>query len=180
MDNRKYGIEVFSSQIHITDMSGKGNGEIVCTGNEFNTLKSIIELIKPRNSENPNGVESNKVTIKNGPNDYDSINVGRIESFIENSNNGVDDEIEITQFTIEGDPIVTTVRFNAIDGTFELIKDNTQDKFGKPEIIKKEYDSSYKAEFAEAKPNKELNKQYYKFSLISENNTEEVICTFSY
>lgn len=178
LDNRKYGIEIFSSQIHITDMSGKG--EIVCTDDEFNTLKSIIELIKPRNSENPNGVESNKVTIKNGPNDYDSINVGRIESFIENSNNGVEDEIEITQFTIEGDPIVTTVRFNAIDGTFELIKDNTQDKFGKPEIIKKEYNSSYKAELAEAKPNKELNKQYYKFSLISENNTEEVICTFSY
>ena len=179
LDNRKYGIEIFSSQIHITDMSGQ-KGEIVCTGDEFNALKRIIELVKPRNIEKPNGIESNKVTIKNGPKDYDSINVGRIKSFIENCNNGIDDEIEITQYTIEGDPIVTTVRFKAINGTFEITRDTTQDKLGKPEIIKKEYDSSYKAVFEEAKPNKELNRQYYKFSLISENNTERVICTFSY
>ena len=45
-DNRKYGIEVFSSQIHITDMSGKSKGEIVCTGEEFNTLKMIVDKAK--------------------------------------------------------------------------------------------------------------------------------------
>ena len=100
-------------------------------------------------SVNITTIESNKVIIKNGPNDYDSINVGRIESFIDNSNKGVDDEIEVTQYTIEGDPIISTVKFNAIDGTFEIIKDNTQDKFGKPEIIKKEYYSSYKAKLEE-------------------------------
>ena len=79
LDNRKYGIEVFSSQIHITDMSGQ-KGEIVCTGDDFNTLKRIIELVKPRNIEKSVDIESNKATIKNGPKDYDSINVGRIKS----------------------------------------------------------------------------------------------------
>ena len=44
-DNRKYGIEIFSSQIHITDMSGKGKGEIVCTGDDFYLLKPIIDKI---------------------------------------------------------------------------------------------------------------------------------------
>ena len=50
LDNRKYGIEIFSSQIHITDMSGKGKGEIVCTEDDFNQLKNIIDNIKPRTS----------------------------------------------------------------------------------------------------------------------------------
>ena len=49
LDNRKYGIEVFSSQIHITDMSGQ-KGEIVCTEDDFNQLKNIIDNIKPRTS----------------------------------------------------------------------------------------------------------------------------------
>lgn len=124
-------------------------------------------------------IESNKITIKNGKNDYDSINVGRIESFIENSKNGNDDEIEVTQYTIEGDPVITTVRYNGIDGTFKTIRDTTQDKFGTPEIIKKEYDNSYKAVLEEAKPNNEVKNQYYKFSIVND-NSEEVICIFNY
>ena len=47
-DNRKYGIEVYSSQIHIIDMSGKGIGELVCTGEDFEALKAIMEKVKPR------------------------------------------------------------------------------------------------------------------------------------
>ncbi len=51
IDNRKYGLEVFSSQIHITDMNGWGKGEIVCTGEDFEQLKNIVEKIKPRNQD---------------------------------------------------------------------------------------------------------------------------------
>ncbi len=131
-------------------------------------------------SRNVTTIESNKIIIKNGPNDYDSINVKRIESFIENSNNGVDDEIEVTQYTIEGDPIITTVRFNAIDRTFELMKDNTQDKFGKPEIIKKEYDSSYKAKLGgNALVEDGKSRTYYAFQLVNDEDVVD-ICLFSY
>ena len=131
-------------------------------------------------SGNSGTIESNKITIRNGKNDYDSINVGRIESFIENSKNGNDDEIEVTQYTIEGDPIITTVRYNGTDGTFEIIKDTTQDKFGTLDIIKKEYDNSYKAVLSvEALAQEETEISYYSFQLVSEKETVD-ICTFGY
>ena len=124
--------------------------------------------------------ESNKITIKNGINDYDSINVGRIESFIDNSTNGVDDEIEVTHYTIEGDPIITTVRFNAIDGTFETTKDTTKDKFGKPEVIKKEYDSSYKAKLGGNTIVEDgKSRTYYTFQVVNDEDVVD-ICAFSY
>ncbi|MBQ9313726.1 MAG: DUF4362 domain-containing protein [Clostridia bacterium] len=125
-------------------------------------------------------MESNKITIKNGKNDYDSINVGRIESFIENSKNGNDDEIEVTQYTIEGDPIITTVRYNGTDGTFQTIRDTTQDKFGAPEIIKKEYDNSYRAVLSGEVLSKDgAERSYYAFQLVSEEETVD-ICMFNY
>ena len=131
-------------------------------------------------SGNVTAFESNKITITNGKNDYDSINVGRLESFIENFKNGIDDEIEVTQYTIEGDPVITTVRYNGSDGTFETIRDTTQDKFGAPEIIKKEYDNSYKAVLSnEVLAQGNAERSYYAFQLVSEKETVD-ICMFSY
>lgn len=131
-------------------------------------------------SGNVTAIESNKITIKNGKNDYDSINVGRIKSFIENSKNGIDDEIEVVQYTTEGDPIITTVRYNGIDGTFEIVMDITQDKFGVPEIIKKEYDNSYKAMLSgEVLVNDGDKRSDYAFQLVSEEEIVD-ICMFSY
>lgn len=60
-DSRKYGIEVFSSQIHITDMSGKGKGEIVCTGDEFNTLKAIIDKANVYRSSKTNEIQTTTI-----------------------------------------------------------------------------------------------------------------------
>ena len=113
--------------------------------------------------------EINRITIANGKNDYNLIKQ-KINGFIDNCDNNISDEIEITQYTIEGDPIITKV-----------VRDNTQDKFGKPEIITNEYDSSYKAklsgEVIDGGDGVLLNS--YVFQLVSEQDVVD-ICYFSY
>lgn len=159
--------------------------EIEYDGNVAETYPAQINAINLRTIEddysgNVTTIESNKITIKNGKNDYDSINVGRMQKFIENSKNGIDDEIQVTQYTTEGDPIITTVRYNGIDGTFETAMDTTQDKFGVPEIIKKEYDNSYKAMLSgEVLIQNGAERSYYAFQLVSDKEIVD-ICAFSY
>ena len=121
-------------------------------------------------------IESNKVTISNGKNDYDTANFGRIESFVENCNNGVDDEIEITQYTIEGDPIITTISYSAANEVFKVIEDATQDKFGVQKIYTNEYDNSYKAKLTTIEDD---GITQYNFKLVSEND-EVDICMYTY
>ena len=121
-------------------------------------------------------IDSNKVTINNGKNDYDSSNFGRIESFVFNTNNGIDDEIEITQYTTEGDPIITTIKYNSADGSFKVIEDATQDKFGVQKVYNNVYDSSYKARIIAVDGD---NIAYYDFNLVSGEN-EVHICRYSY
>ena len=102
--------------------------------------------------------------------------IHRITKFVENAQNGIEDEIKIIQYTIEGDPITKDVRYNSSNGTFEIITDTTQDKFGVQEVYNNVYDSSYKAEAGEKQINGE---NYFEFKLVSGEN-EVSICLFNY
>ena len=78
------------------------------------------------------------------------------------------------------DTIITTVRFNAIDGTFETTKDTTKDKFGKPEIKSEKYDSSYKAKLVENVITEDgKSNTYYTFQLSYIENEVDIFL-FSY
>ncbi len=118
--------------------------------------------------------EEKKVTIPNGKieKDYEIINT--IDRFVYSAGNGIDDEIEVTQYTIEGDPIITTIKYNSEEDSFEVIKDTTQDKFGPQEVSKNHYDNTYKAFAGETTI---AGEDYYEFKLVGEDN-EKLICRF--
>ncbi|MBR6253631.1 MAG: DUF4362 domain-containing protein, partial [Clostridia bacterium] len=116
------------------------------------------------------------IIIPNGKNEKVLQHKIRIGKFVENTKRGIDDEIKIIQYTIEGDPIIKDVRYNSSNGTFEIITDTTQDKFGVQEVYNNVYDSSYKAKAGEIQINGD---NYYEFKLISEEN-EANICRFMY
>lgn len=176
LDNNKYGIEVYSSQIHIVDLSN-GKGEAVFTGDEYSELENILTLKDILDSRLENVITSeDTIIISNGKNENESQHIHRITKFVENAQNGIEDEIKIIQYTIEGDPITKDVRYNSSNGTFEIITDTTQDKFGVQEVYNNVYDSSYKAKAGEIQINGD---NYYEFKLVSGEN-EVSICRFMY
>ncbi|MBR2247481.1 MAG: DUF4362 domain-containing protein [Bacilli bacterium] len=176
IDNNKYGIEVYSSQIHIVDLSN-GKGEAVFTGDEYSELENILTLKDILDSRLENVITTeDTIIIPNGKNENESQHIYRITKFVENAQNGIEDEIKIIQYTIEGDPITKDVRYNSSNGTFGIITDTTQDKFGVQEVYNNVYDSSYKAEAGKMQINGE---NYYEFKLVSGEN-DVSICRFMY
>ena len=174
IDNNKYGIEIYSSQIHIVDRSN-GRGEAVFTGDEYSEIeKKLKDILDSRLDRTVTSEDT--IIIPNGKNEKVLQHKIRIGKFVENTKRGIDDEIKIIQYTIEGDPIIKDVRYNSSNGTFEIITDTTQDKFGVQEVYNNVYDSSYKAKAGEIQINGD---NYYEFKLISEEN-EANICRFMY
>lgn len=87
---------------------------------------------------------SNVVTVT-----HNSVyNINRLFEFIENTKvnslNRIEDEIRVITYTIEGDPIIKDIKFvmNEDESYYEITTDNTQDKFGVPQVITKKYDAS--------------------------------------
>ena len=119
-------------------------------------------------------ISEDTIIIPNGKNENESQHIYRITKFVENAQNGIEDEIKIIQYTIEGDPIIKDVRYNSSNGTFEIITDTTQDKFGVQDVYNNVYDSSYEAKAGEIQINGEA---YYDFKLINGEN-EVNICRF--
>jgi len=94
---------------------------------------------------NGNGTSTNNVvTVTHNS----TQNINRLFEFVENTKadslNRIEDEIRVITYTIEGDPIIKDIRFimNDEESFYEITTDNTQDKFGVPQIITKKYDAN--------------------------------------
>lgn len=162
IDNNKYGIEIYSSQIHIVDRSN-GRGEAVFTGEDYEEIEKILKDILDSRLDRTVTTEDT-IIIPNGKNEKALQHKVRIGKFVENTKRGIDDEIKIIQYTIEGDPITKDIRYKSSDGTFEIITDTTEDKFGVQEVTTKTYDKYYQARF-ERFGNDDTNR--FSFHLVS-------------
>lgn len=88
---------------------------------DFNTSKGVDNPTKPYRSED---------AIKNGDvvNVHGRVqNIERFESFLANVEANEKDQIRITSYTIEGDPIFDTLDFNGEEILYNY--DNSQDAF---------------------------------------------------
>lgn len=65
------------------------------------------------------------------------LNDEKLDVFLENINNKIEDQIKIVQYTIEGDPIIVEVIYDGKELTY--IYDNTRDNFGVPNLIEEKY-----------------------------------------
>ncbi len=94
------------------------------------TLLSIVLLGCQQESEIKEKSYSSEEAIENGDvvNLHGEIsNLDRFESFIENVENGAKDEIRITMYTIEGDPIFYNLNYNG--NKIQFTYDNSQDGY---------------------------------------------------
>jgi hypothetical protein len=79
-------------------------------------------------SNNLNSAENNEIVNMHGT----VKNLDRLDLFVENVAAKKSDEIKITHYTIEGDPIYDTVTFDGKE--LKITNDNSEDKFGSGEI----------------------------------------------
>jgi hypothetical protein len=80
-------------------------------------------------SNNLNSVENNEIINMHGT----VKNLNRLDHFVEDVAAKKSDEINITHYTIEGDPIYDKVTYDGKQLT--ITNDNTEDKFGSGEIF---------------------------------------------
>jgi hypothetical protein len=80
-------------------------------------------------SNNSNSEEKNEIINMHG----NVSNLNRLDVFVENVAAKKSDEIKITHYTFEGDPIYDEVTFDGKQLT--ITNDNTEDKFGSGEIF---------------------------------------------
>lgn len=87
----------------------------------------------------PTSTDNARPSVK-GVKDVDVLNthgrsiegLERMQKFYEDAQNGKPSNLRIVHYTIEGDPIVTDLKYNG--DTMELIHDSSHDKFGSGEI----------------------------------------------
>lgn len=89
-------------------------------------------------------VNETPYTIEEALNNGDIVNVHgnitnyeKLEAFMENINNKIEDNIKIVQYTIEGDPIIIELKYDGKDLSYKY--DNTRDKFGTPTLKEEKY-----------------------------------------
>jgi hypothetical protein len=82
-----------------------------------------------QDGNNLNSVENNEIINMHGT----VKNLERLDLFVENVATKKSDEIKITHYTIEGDPIYDEVTFDGKQLT--ITNDNSEDKFGSGEIF---------------------------------------------
>jgi len=110
------------------------NGEIDKTTDRYHSGEKSTESMK----------ENNIVIVMHNS----AQNINRLFEFIENTKvdslDHKEDEIRVITYTIEGDPIIKDIKFvmNENESYYEITTDNTQDKFGVPQVITKKYDAS--------------------------------------
>ena len=89
-------------------------------------------------------INEDKYTVEEAIENGDIVNVHgditnykKLEEFILNINNKIEDEIRIVEYTIEGDPIIMELKYHSKDLIYKY--DNTRDKFGSPTLIEEKY-----------------------------------------
>lgn len=108
----------------------------------FSLMGCTTTSKETNSSEQPSSNVQSKIPIvdtKTQSNDIKSpienaAQKNRFNQFIANSQKGVRDNIRITYYTVEGDPIINEFSFNGQN--FEVTTDTTRDKFGQGTINK--------------------------------------------
>lgn len=105
--------------------NSKVKSEILLPEDKFKVIKDELKDI-PEVYNLDEGVEEGHFVVIHGKLNSD-INI--LNKFIEESSNGKSSEIIIVEYTIEGDPIITKIKY---DGeSYYGVVDNTRDDFGK-------------------------------------------------
>ncbi len=129
-------------------------------------------------------VDEDIIINTNVPSGNELKNQRRIDEFVHHTHYGESDYITIIAYTIEGDPITTTIKYGGQEAGYLVITDTTEDKFGPQEIVEKEYDGGYQAvleeEPLELMPGEVHDYTYWALKLVKDGAEEVFITTFRF
>lgn len=97
------------------------------TDNKTYNFKAIESL--PEDYTLDQAVEDNCVVLTNNEKIY---NKDELDRFIQNVNNNIPDFMRVVCFTVEGDMIITDIKFNN-ENNFKVCFDYTRDEYSSPE-----------------------------------------------
>lgn len=64
-------------------------------------------------------------------------NASTFDAFFHSVQHGMDARVRIVEFTVEGDPIITSVAYK--EGRLTVTRDTTRDRFGAPTVTRTDY-----------------------------------------
>ena len=136
-----------------------------------NKEKATVE-----NNENVVDNENNNEIVENTLNNkivitLDGItNISALDNFLDNvdryNKNPISSEIEIVTYTIEGDEVLTTLKYDKDNSILTIIEDYTKDRYGSQEIVTNTFS---KGEFDLVK---RIRDEYIDIDLIVDNNVQ--------
>lgn len=144
-----------------------------------NKEKATVE-----NNENVVGNENNNEIVENTLNNKvvitldGIINISALDNFLDNvdryNKNPISSEIEIVTYTIEGDEVLTTLKYDKDNSILTIIEDYTKDRYGSQEIVTNTFS---KGEFDLVK---RIRDEYIDINLIVDKNESEEIMICAY
>lgn len=149
----------------------------------FNNKEKAIVENNESIIDNENNTEIEKV--ENTSNSecvitFDGItNISALDKFLDNvdryNKNPISSEIKFVNYTIEGDEVVTTLKYDKDNDTLTVIRDYTKDRYGSQQIVT---DIFKKGEFDLVK---RIRDEYIDINLIvGKNESEEImICAYN-
>lgn len=126
-------VEENGEKEYLEGVSIKILGKEVFNNKEKATVENMV------GNENDNEIIenalNNKITIKHAG----ITNIFALDNFLDNvdryNKNPISSEIEIVTYTIEGDEILTTLKYDKDNSIFTIIQDYTKDKYGSQQIV---------------------------------------------
>ena len=151
-------IDFLIDEIYFPELNGETNNKkllnaTVLEANEKDLILNVNNVAVLFSAVEGNGINEIKEDYINANNivtvaNKSTSNINRLFEFVENTKvdslNRKEDEVRVITYAIEGDPIIKDIKFvmNEDESYYEITTDNTQDKFGIPQVVTKKYDAS--------------------------------------
>lgn len=160
-------VEENAGKEYLEGVSIKILGKEVFNNKEKATVENNENVVdNENNNEIVENTLNNKIVIT-----LDEItNISALDNFLDNvdryNKNPISSEIEIVTYTIEGDEVLTTLKYDKDNSILTIIEDYTKDRYGSQEIVTNSFS---KGEFDLVKRTRD---EYIDIDLIVDSNVQ--------
>lgn len=160
-------VEENGGKEYLEGVSIKILGKEVFNNKEEATVENNENVVdNENNNEIVENTLNNKIVIT-----LDEItNISALDNFLDNvdryNKNPISSEIEVITYTIEGDEVLTTLKYDKDNSILTIIQDYTKDRYGSQEIVTNTFS---KGEFDLVK---RIRDEYIDIDLIVDNNVQ--------
>ena len=157
-------VEENGEKEYLEGVSIKILGKEVFNNKEKATVENMV------GNENDNEIIENALNNKIVITLNEITNISALDNFLDNvdryNKNPISSEIEVITYTIEGDEVLTTLKYDKDNSILTIIQDYTKDRYGSQEIVTNTFS---KGEFDLVK---RIRDEYIDIDLIVDNNVQ--------